>query len=71
MSVIVLTFFSCDNNDDATSAASTDGFTINSTFHETVNAIYLLINQTIMQMVILITIILCLQMVESRILLEM
>ncbi|QXP79252.1 MULTISPECIES: hypothetical protein [Winogradskyella] len=45
MSVIVLTFFSCDNNDDATSAASTDGFTINSTFHETVNA-YISIDQS-------------------------
>ena len=42
--VVALTFFNCDNNDDATSTASTDGFTINSTFHETVNA-YVTIDQ--------------------------
>lgn len=43
MSIMAITLFSCDNNDDATTS-SIDGFTINSVFHETVNA-YITIDQ--------------------------
>lgn len=40
---MVITLCNCDNNDDATTS-SIDGFTINSVFHETVNA-YISIDQ--------------------------
>ncbi|WP_299107813.1 hypothetical protein [uncultured Winogradskyella sp.] len=42
--VSILTFTNCDNNDDAVTTVSTDGFTINATFYDTENA-YITIDQ--------------------------
>ncbi len=36
--IFAITLISCDNNDDTTAQALTDGFTYNNTFYETVNA---------------------------------
>jgi len=43
--LLAITMVSCDNNDDATAALTTDGFTIDATFYETVNA-YITIDQS-------------------------
>ena len=42
--VFAITMVGCDNNDDAVTAAATDGFVINATFYDTQNA-YITIDQ--------------------------